>query len=237
MCCSVLSCRCRNIITLTYFFFKLETHFANFLVAVWNQERMVNLSHLIWSPLIGTDLGYAWNSRIFIIVIIIVCIHTCDAYAYVTEIEGLKRKLTSKLGANSPALVPDWQVFFPLLMFCSASGFMMIKMLESFMDTSSVTNLGVIVKCIRDLFMLTASEISFSSIHFTKMLILLGSLYLRVLLISTFHLVLLVQEGCKFRNFLFSWCIYSSLWRLVNALLSGGGQTLKPSCTHIVHHI
>ncbi|KAL2324520.1 hypothetical protein Fmac_023578 [Flemingia macrophylla] len=26
------------------------------------------------------------------------------------EIEGLKRKLTSKLGANSPALVPDWQV-------------------------------------------------------------------------------------------------------------------------------
>jgi len=28
----------------------------------------------------------------------------------VTEIEGLKRKLTSKLGANSPALVPDWQV-------------------------------------------------------------------------------------------------------------------------------
>lgn len=29
-----------------------------------------------------------------------------------TEIEGLKRKLTSKLGANSPALVPDWQVLF-----------------------------------------------------------------------------------------------------------------------------
>lgn len=28
-----------------------------------------------------------------------------------TEIEGLKRKLTSKLGANSQALVPDWQVF------------------------------------------------------------------------------------------------------------------------------
>ncbi|CAI0403396.1 unnamed protein product [Linum tenue] len=26
-----------------------------------------------------------------------------------TEIEGLKRKLTRKLGANSPALVPDWQ--------------------------------------------------------------------------------------------------------------------------------
>ncbi|KDO60020.1 hypothetical protein CISIN_1g039176mg, partial [Citrus sinensis] len=26
------------------------------------------------------------------------------------EIEGLKRKLTSKLGANSPALVPDWQI-------------------------------------------------------------------------------------------------------------------------------
>ncbi|KAL3575783.1 hypothetical protein D5086_023884 [Populus alba] len=26
------------------------------------------------------------------------------------EIEGLKRKMTSKLGANSPALVPDWQV-------------------------------------------------------------------------------------------------------------------------------
>jgi len=24
----------------------------------------------------------------------------------------LKRKLTSKLGANSPALVPDWQVTF-----------------------------------------------------------------------------------------------------------------------------
>ena len=33
-----------------------------------------------------------------------------SARAYVTEIEGLKRKLTSKLGANSPALVPDWQV-------------------------------------------------------------------------------------------------------------------------------
>ncbi|MBA0558672.1 hypothetical protein Gorai_001391 [Gossypium raimondii] len=27
-----------------------------------------------------------------------------------SEIEGLKRKLTSKLGANSPALVPDWQI-------------------------------------------------------------------------------------------------------------------------------
>ncbi|CAI0403395.1 unnamed protein product [Linum tenue] len=26
------------------------------------------------------------------------------------EIEGLKRKLTRKLGANSPALVPDWQI-------------------------------------------------------------------------------------------------------------------------------
>ncbi|CAN1180578.1 Pre-mRNA cleavage factor Im 25 kDa subunit 2 [Linum perenne] len=26
-----------------------------------------------------------------------------------TEIEGLKRKLTSKLGANSPTLVPEWQ--------------------------------------------------------------------------------------------------------------------------------
>ena len=32
------------------------------------------------------------------------------SHAYVTENEGLKRKLTSKLGANSPALVPDWQV-------------------------------------------------------------------------------------------------------------------------------
>jgi hypothetical protein len=30
----------------------------------------------------------------------------------VTEIEGLKRKLTSKLGATVPALVPDWQVLF-----------------------------------------------------------------------------------------------------------------------------
>ncbi|CAN6569423.1 unnamed protein product [Malus baccata var. baccata] len=29
---------------------------------------------------------------------------------YVAEIEGLKRKLTSKLGANSPTLVPDWQI-------------------------------------------------------------------------------------------------------------------------------
>ncbi|CAN1180579.1 Pre-mRNA cleavage factor Im 25 kDa subunit 2 [Linum perenne] len=26
------------------------------------------------------------------------------------EIEGLKRKLTSKLGANSPTLVPEWQI-------------------------------------------------------------------------------------------------------------------------------
>ncbi|KAJ6764390.1 PRE-MRNA CLEAVAGE FACTOR IM 25KD SUBUNIT [Salix koriyanagi] len=32
------------------------------------------------------------------------------SHAYVTEIEGLKRKLTSKLGANSPGLVPDWQI-------------------------------------------------------------------------------------------------------------------------------
>nr|ABK95921.1 unknown [Populus trichocarpa] len=29
------------------------------------------------------------------------------------ENEGLKRKLTSKLGANSPALVPDWQLLVP----------------------------------------------------------------------------------------------------------------------------
>lgn len=32
-----------------------------------------------------------------------------------TEIEGLKRKLTSKLGATVPALVPDWQVLFCLI--------------------------------------------------------------------------------------------------------------------------
>lgn len=31
-----------------------------------------------------------------------------------TEIEGLKRKLSSKLAANSPGLQPDWQVFFSL---------------------------------------------------------------------------------------------------------------------------
>lgn len=36
-----------------------------------------------------------------------------------TEIEGLKRKLTSKIGAGSPALVPDWQVSFsPLSQLC-----------------------------------------------------------------------------------------------------------------------
>ena len=35
------SCRYRNIIILTYFFCKLETLSANFLVGVWSQERMV----------------------------------------------------------------------------------------------------------------------------------------------------------------------------------------------------
>lgn len=33
---------------------------------------------------------------------------------FLSEIEGLKRKLTSKLGANSSALVPDWQVLYPI---------------------------------------------------------------------------------------------------------------------------
>ena len=41
------------------------------------------------------------------------------SHAYITEIEGLKRKLTSKLGANSPALVPDWQVTSFLAIFTS----------------------------------------------------------------------------------------------------------------------
>lgn len=36
---------------------------------------------------------------------------------FVAEIEGLKRKLTSKLGATVPALVPDWQVLFSFV-FC-----------------------------------------------------------------------------------------------------------------------
>lgn len=36
---------------------------------------------------------------------------------FVAEIEGLKRKLTSKLGATVPALVPDWQVLLPVLPF------------------------------------------------------------------------------------------------------------------------
>ena len=31
-------------------------------------------------------------------------------FFWLQEIDGLRRKLTSKLGANSPALVPDWQV-------------------------------------------------------------------------------------------------------------------------------
>ena len=30
--------------------------------------------------------------------------------SFCSEVEGLKRKLTSKLGANSTGLVPDWQV-------------------------------------------------------------------------------------------------------------------------------
>ncbi|XP_061955937.1 pre-mRNA cleavage factor Im 25 kDa subunit 2-like isoform X2 [Populus nigra] len=33
-----------------------------------------------------------------------------NTFCKLPEIEGLKRKLTSKLGANSPALVPDWQI-------------------------------------------------------------------------------------------------------------------------------
>jgi cleavage and polyadenylation specificity factor subunit 5 len=33
------------------------------------------------------------------------------------EADGLKRKLTSKLGGNSAALVPDWTVLFWFLLF------------------------------------------------------------------------------------------------------------------------
>ncbi|KAI8022138.1 Pre-mRNA cleavage factor Im 25 kDa subunit 2 [Camellia lanceoleosa] len=32
------------------------------------------------------------------------------SFINVTEVEGLKRKLNGKLGANSPALQPDWQI-------------------------------------------------------------------------------------------------------------------------------
>lgn len=41
------------------------------------------------------------------------CIHVCMSYFFLkifAEIEGLKRKLSSKLAANSLALQPDWQV-------------------------------------------------------------------------------------------------------------------------------
>jgi len=40
-----------------------------------------------------------------------------SSVCFVAEIEGLKRKLTSKLGATVPALVPDWQVLFSIV-FC-----------------------------------------------------------------------------------------------------------------------
>lgn len=33
------------------------------------------------------------------------------------EIEGLKRKLTSKLGASNPGVVPDWQVLSSALLY------------------------------------------------------------------------------------------------------------------------
>ncbi|CAN1180576.1 Pre-mRNA cleavage factor Im 25 kDa subunit 2 [Linum perenne] len=33
-----------------------------------------------------------------------------NTFCKLPEIEGLKRKLTSKLGANSPTLVPEWQI-------------------------------------------------------------------------------------------------------------------------------
>lgn len=36
---------------------------------------------------------------------------------HASEIEGLKRKLTSKLGANSANLVPDWQVLSSIFLF------------------------------------------------------------------------------------------------------------------------
>nr|CAN74801.1 hypothetical protein VITISV_006288 [Vitis vinifera] len=41
------------------------------------------------------------------------CIHVCMSYFFLkifAEIEGLKRKLSSKLAANSLALQPDWQI-------------------------------------------------------------------------------------------------------------------------------
>ncbi|KAI3799171.1 hypothetical protein L1987_34466 [Smallanthus sonchifolius] len=37
--------------------------------------------------------------------------HIIEFFLKSAEIEGLKRKLSSKLAANSPGLQPDWQVF------------------------------------------------------------------------------------------------------------------------------
>lgn len=37
------------------------------------------------------------------------------SFINVAEIEGLKRKLNSKLGANTPTLQPDWQVLLTII--------------------------------------------------------------------------------------------------------------------------
>lgn len=98
--------RYKNTTILIYFSCKLVTHSANFQVDAWSLEKMVYRNHplLILSILLWFSLlpYFGWY------------------YFCVAEVEGLKRKLTSKLGGNSAALVPDWKVVscFPLHFFC-----------------------------------------------------------------------------------------------------------------------
>ena len=87
--------RFRSIIILIFCFYKLEILSANFLVVVWNQEKTVLfITSLIFSLLRSHVLHT------------ISCSYVCNT----AEVEGLKRKLTSKLAANSTGLQPDWQV-------------------------------------------------------------------------------------------------------------------------------
>ena len=54
----------------------------------------------------------------YTIVIFFIASKSC-AMLCLAEVEGLKRKLTSKLGGNSAGIVPDWKVlfWFPLYSF------------------------------------------------------------------------------------------------------------------------
>ena len=91
--------RSKSIIIHTFFCYKLETLSVSFLVVVWSRVKMVgSIALFSWVRVFHNRCTQSLIGVLMFSYILI-------------EIEGLKRKLSSKLGANSSAHQPNWQVW------------------------------------------------------------------------------------------------------------------------------